>query len=1440
MAPVVDPARPHVKNINDIGSIWRTAIDRYEAVTGIKLDSLATVNSVEEILDAIHEKDTNFKSFRHDGSKVDRFRSLVSKSLRPIEILSNITAEAASSVRRRFLCDKLIERIAHPSSANAVSADYEKISGFFEDLDMYLHRLKVLEERVPLLPELEMAITKIFTSVLVLCAISAKYVKMKRIVKAFRNLGFGEDDELTTAYAHFHKMVEQEGAAVRNATLAGVEQIKNKTLDIHSDVRRGLATMDINNENAKTVIRSNERIDEYLKHQEATVEREDILKAISTLSFHDKQRDVYEKHHHGTGQWLLSNDKFQEWFTGNQNTALWCPGIPGAGKTVMTSIVVNHIEEETRGTDSALAYVYCDYKDTKTQSAIGLLSSVTRQLAEQSIPLRPEAKTFRDNDLERRRNPTEDERISLLRSMCSLFQTVYVCVDALDVCPELDRQKLLSMLQNVAPFIRIYITSLPHIDPQAGFINMSRLDILAESSDIKAYLESEVSKSKRLSMFTARDTTLKDEIINTVNEKAAGMFLLAYLQIGRLSRQISSKAVRKTINALPEGVYATYEDVMKRIEEQPEEEGETAKRALSYIFCATRPLKLGELLHALAVEAEDTELDETAFIETEILLNVSGGLIIIDEKSGIVRLVHHTLQQYLQDNRTKLLHEPEGEIARVCLTYLSFNAFASGPCIDGDAMDQRLRAYDFLNYASHNWGRHVSKDPVWIDFVLSYLNDQQKLACSVQVLHLAAYRTPDWQDCFPKQFGPLHVLAYFGLHFLFSHFVETAMDVNGRDSDGASALHIAAKNGHTAAVKQLLAKNANTNIEDNSGETALHCASRNGDKAIVELLLLHGANVMKKDTRGWGALDWAVIEGKDDVVKILLEHGVDAEANGRNEALFLAAGEGHATTVEMLLDNGAEVDAKDWLGSTAMDFAAPGGYEATVRVLLQHGARLDLRDTQDNSVLHWAVPHEAVTKLLLDSGADPNAKNERGQTPLCWVARDGPTTVAQLLLENHGEIDLADKFGCTALHGAALRDREDMLRLLLDHGADPRMKDQNGWTALHVAALRHNKDLIRLLSEKVDDADTILDWVGLQQQDTKRRALLQKIIEDKAEGSTVMTGLRLAVQEKQFTRLKILIEKGADVNEKEAVGGWTALIIASDQGYEAGATLLLQHGADVDLSGREGWSPLHWACKNGHGAVVRILLDHGAKLDANGCGWTPMLLAAKHGHMTIVQTLADMGADINFEDYYRRRTLHWAAKYGHEAICRLLIDVGADLDATDHWGRTALIWAVENKQHAITKLLLAKGANVNATTLDGSTALHLAVFLQDEDTVQKLLDNWASIEAKTRTGFTALHVAATVGYKPVVQLLLEREADTKAEARWRYDDVIEYNDMETGYEYDEKATNLTGLKSLNQSVHRLLFSSELNFKSEEEGQHTFTPRQLAARQGHLAVQQLVQ
>ena len=126
---------------------------------------------------------------------------------------------------------------------------------------------------------------------------------------------------------------------------------------------------------------------------------------------------------------------------------------------------------------------------------------------------------------------------------------------------------------------------------------------------------------------------------------------------------------------------------------------------------------------------------------------------------------------------------------------------------------------------------------------------------------------------------------------------------------------------------------------------------------------------MTKDNEGWTALGSAVIGGKIEIVRLL----------------------------QMLLDDGANVNEKDWIGSTALDWAAPGGHEMTVEVLLRYGCDLKSRDKYENTALHWAIQHEAIVRLLLANSADVNARNDCGQTALFWVARDGPLSAAHIL-----------------------------------------------------------------------------------------------------------------------------------------------------------------------------------------------------------------------------------------------------------------------------------------------------------------------------------------------------------------------------------------------------------------------------------------------------------
>ena len=103
MSTVEMPIESEADSITDFSTIWKGAMDRYEEITMVKIQSLAGANNVDEILNDIHERETKFKGYRHDGSKLDKFRMLVSKSLNPVEKLSDMVASAASTVRKQPL-----------------------------------------------------------------------------------------------------------------------------------------------------------------------------------------------------------------------------------------------------------------------------------------------------------------------------------------------------------------------------------------------------------------------------------------------------------------------------------------------------------------------------------------------------------------------------------------------------------------------------------------------------------------------------------------------------------------------------------------------------------------------------------------------------------------------------------------------------------------------------------------------------------------------------------------------------------------------------------------------------------------------------------------------------------------------------------------------------------------------------------------------------------------------------------------------------------------------------------------------------------------------------------------------------------------------------------------------------------------------------------------
>src|SRR5207247_10256042 len=124
-----------------------------------------------------------------------------------------------------------------------------------------------------------------------------------------------------------------------------------------------------------------------------------------------------------------------------------------------------------------------------------------------------------------------------------------------------------------------------------------------------------------------------------------------------------------------------------------------------------------------------------------------------------------TTQEYFDKYRVALFPNAESEISGVCLTYLSFDVFAEGPCTSDKDLEVPLQQFPFLHYAAHHWGHHLRGKPEknLEKLVLKFLENNSKLMCSTQVMHLPEYRYSGYSQRFPKRATGLQIAASFGL-----------------------------------------------------------------------------------------------------------------------------------------------------------------------------------------------------------------------------------------------------------------------------------------------------------------------------------------------------------------------------------------------------------------------------------------------------------------------------------------------------------------------------------------------------------------------------------------------------------------------------------------------------------------------------------------------------
>lgn len=255
-----------------------------------------------------------------------------------------------------------------------------------------------------------------------------------------------------------------------------------------------------------------------------------ILNWLTSINYGPDQSDYINRRQEGTGQWLLSSPEYREWREGSKRT-LFCQGIPGAGKTILASVIIEDlISNMQHDTNVGIAFIYCNFRLHDQQKDDDLLISLLKQLSEQrqALPDCVEALFTRHNT--RHTRPLSNEISRNLQSVAAMYSKVFIIVDALDECQVTDgsRKRLLTEIFNLQTNCKVSFlaTSRPIPNITDNFTEDTRLEIRATKEDLRRYLE---GQSSLLPSCVRRNPQLEEEVMVAILQAVEGMYVVTHM-----------------------------------------------------------------------------------------------------------------------------------------------------------------------------------------------------------------------------------------------------------------------------------------------------------------------------------------------------------------------------------------------------------------------------------------------------------------------------------------------------------------------------------------------------------------------------------------------------------------------------------------------------------------------------------------------------------------------------------------------------------------------------------------------------------------------------------------------------------------------------------------------------------------------------------------------
>ncbi|KAK1636122.1 hypothetical protein BDP81DRAFT_461465 [Colletotrichum phormii] len=634
-------------------------------------------------------------------------------------------------------------------------------------------------------------------------------------------------------------------------------------------------------------------INEKVIQSERRAKDQKLLDWISRAQYGFQQSDALRRRQEGTVEWFLKSEEYQGWLS-SMGTTLFCPGIPGAGKTVLTSVVIDHLFTKFTADDGVgIAFLYCKSRTRNSQTFETLLSSLLKQLLTR-VPPRRWPKSLRD-----------------------LHQKY--AIQGLDARPLPDE-------------LRQELKRISRAFKRKDLFNHIRVDIEAHEEDIRRYTRNNLTEIQDL---VDNAPGLESQITDRVAISAS------YLQGATSERKILSalEKFRQDRSLAENHLYdKAYDATMTKIENQKKLHKDLAKKVVSWITHTNRPLEAVELQQALAVDLEDSKLDLKNVPDVDMMLSVCAGLVVTGKNERIITLVHYTAYEYFQRRQEQYFRGGHEYMTSTCIKYLTFATQARL------TLSQLHWQYPFFLHAVYAWGFHAAQATPLRSDVISFFEDDHTLQ------RLCLMVPGDYPST------GIELAALYGISDAIRHFHSRAHAIDSPQSQGRTPLYYASAGGHHGTVECLLELGANPDFHHH--RTPLAFAVAQGRLDLVSLLLKHGASINVLDEEALTPLAIAARENQASIVKLLVEERPETrldtiDAKGHSPLSF-AAMRGDLGILQLLSDKGALIDFPTQGHLTPLSVACRHGQYAVADFLIQRKASVHARDTKGRTPLSWA------------------------------------------------------------------------------------------------------------------------------------------------------------------------------------------------------------------------------------------------------------------------------------------------------------------------------------------------------------------------------------------------------------------------------------------------------------------------------------------------------